>query len=226
MYKRYVERIQVITDEYKKIVIFSKDASVNIEPTEEKYTKTIFFEKKRNPYKFTINQDTLIITPEKTKVFNLFRIGVDQSKISLYIPKSTIENLSITSNVGKVDINSITSEGNIDIQTNTGKINLKDVTCKKFESKGNTGSIFLKKVTAKESIFIKRNTGKVELNNCISPEIFIKNNTGKVCGALPSNTVFVTHTKTGQVEIPTPSIGELVGGRCEIRTNTCSINFE
>ena len=226
MITRYVTNTHQITDTYKKILLNGKDAKVKIKPSNDNSTKLEFFESKKRPYKFFIEDDTLIIKLSKTRWYHFFKVSIDRSEISLYVPKSTLETISVRSNTGHVDLSSITCNGTIDIQINTGNINLDNVFCQAFSSKGNTGCISLNKLTATESILIKRRTGNVSLNNSHAPEIFVKTNTGKVCGRLPSNIIFIVRTNTGKIEIPPTPIGESIGGRCEIKTNTGHIKFE
>ena len=226
MIKRYVTNTHEITATYKKILLSAQNAKVKIEPSNDDGTKLVFFGRKKHPYAFFIEDDTLTIKLIKTKWYNLLRVGIDHSKIRLYVPKSMLETISISSNTGSVDISSIVCNGAIDVQINTGNINLEDVSCQTFHSKGNTGCISLNKLTATESIWVKRGTGKVLLNDCSAPEIFVKTNTGSVCGRLSSNMVFIARTNTGKMEIPKTPIGEAIGGRCEIKTNTGNIKFE
>lgn len=226
MFKGYVTNTYEITDAYKKILLDAKDAKVKIEPSNDNGTKMVFFEHKKHPYEFFIEDDTLTIKLVKTRWYNLLRVGVDHSEIRLYVPKSTLETISVRSNTGYVDISSIICNGAIDIHINTGNVNLEGVFCQAFNSNGNTGCISLNKLTATESVSIKRGTGKVSLNDSSAPEIFVKTNTGSVRGRLPSNTVFSVCTNTGKTKVPTPPIGEAIGGRCEIKTNTGNINFE
>ena len=226
MIVKYVTNTYLITDTYKKLLLDAKDASVKIEPSNDDSTKLVFFENKKHPYEFFIEDDTLTIKLMKTKWYNLLRVGIDRSKIRLYVPKSMLETISISSNTGSVDISSIVCNGAIDVKINTGNINLEDVSCQTFHSKGNTGCISLNKLTATESIWVQRGTGKVLLNDCSAPEIFVKTNTGSVCGRLSSNMVFIARTNTGKMEIPRTPIGEAIGGRCEIKTNTGNIKFE
>lgn len=226
MISRYVTNTNEITDTYKKILLKSNDAKVKIEPSNDNNTKITFFEKKRRPYEFSVQDNTLTIQPSKRKWYNLLKIGIDRSEIKLFVPKSMLEAVSVMSNVGHIDISSMICSGAIDIQINTGKTTLANVFCKSFNSNGSTGTIALNDFSAEERISIKRNTGKVLLNDCSAPEIFVKTNTAKVCGKLPSNTVFAVRTNTGKVEIPKSAIGEAIGGTCEIKTNTGNIKFE
>lgn len=226
MIGKYVTNTYEIKDAYQNIILNLKDAKVNIEPSDNDSTKVVFFEKKRRPYEVLVQDGALTIKPKKAKWYNFLRIGIDRSEIKVYVPKSALDGISVKSNVGRVSISSINCSGTIDIQTNTGKIDLENVSCEIFESKGNCGHTTLGGLIAKKSISIKRNTGKVLLNNCSAPEIFVKTNTGRVGGQLPSNTVFVIRTNTGKIEIPKAPIGEAIGGRCEIKTNTGNIKFE
>ena len=227
MVVKYVTNTYEITNAYKKLLINAKDASVKIEPSNDDSTKLVFFENKKHPYVFSIEHDTLTIKLAKTRWYNFLRIGIERSEIRLCVPKTILERISASSNTGRVDILSITCNGAIDIRINTGKINLENVFCQAFNSKGNSGHIALNQLTATESISIKHNTGKVSLNNCSAPEIFVKTNTGNIYGKLPSGTVFVVKTNTGNIEIPNKAaIGEAINARCEVQTNTGNIKFE
>ena len=226
MNRSYIALTYEITDHYKAIMILAKDAKVSIEPSNDNNTKLAIYEKKRRPYSFFLQNDLLTIASTKTKWYHLLKIGIDRSEIKLYVPKLVLENITVRSNTGHINIASIACNGSISIQTNTGRISLENISCQAFDTKGNTGSLSLNKVFAKESIFIKLNTGNVTVNDCSATNIIIKTNTGRVCGKLPSNTVFTARTNTGKIDIPSAPIGEVIGARCEIKTNTGSIKFE
>ena len=223
---RYVTSTYDVTDAYENILVNAKDAKVSIEPSEDSHTKLVLCEKKRRPYGFSLQDGTLTVHPLKEKWYHSLKIGIDRSEIRLFVPKSTLGAISVKTNTGRVDIGSVTCSGTVDIQVNTGSISLESVCCQNLVTKGNTGSVSLNDLVARERISIKRSTGKVLLNDCSAPEIFVKTNTGRVCGKLPSNTVFAVRTNTGKIELPQTPIGATVGGRCEIKTNTGSIQFE
>lgn len=226
MIAKYVTNMHKITDTYKEIILDARDTKVKIEPSNDNNTSLIFFEKKRRPYEYFIQGDILTIKPIKTRWYHFLTIGISRSEIKLRIPESTLDKISVKSNVGRVDMSSIKCNGDIDIQTSTGKVDISDISCKSFTSKGNTGSIALNKLIARDSVNIQRNTGKVLLNDCNAREFFVKTNTGNVSGRLPAGTVFITKTNTGKAEIPKTEIGELVSARCEVTTNTGRIKFE
>ena len=226
MFTKYITNTYEITNGYKKILINAKDAKVKIEETSDVITKLVVNEKKSYPYVFSVIDNTLIVKPLKSKWYNFLTIGISHAEIKLYIPKQELDMLSIKQNIGTINISSLTYSKEINIQTNTGSINLENINCDTFDSKGNTGSIILNNLISKKSMLIKRTTGKVILNNSFSPDIFIKTNTGSVSGKLPPNIVFTATTNTGKIKIPNPPIGEIISGRCVVITNTGSIKFE
>ena len=223
MIKRYVTRTFEISDTYNRIILDVKSANVKIEPSNENSTKLTFYENKKLPHEFYVQDGALIIKPSKAKWYNFFKIGVKHSKIRICVHDFTPEAISARVNVGHIDMQSITANGTVEIQANTGDINLENVSCKGVDLKGNTGDVSLNGVAAEQSISVNHDTGKVLLNGCHAPKIFVKTKTGNVSGRLPKSTSFAVRTSTGKIEIPTSPVGEFVCGICEIETRTGNI---
>ncbi|MBR2023360.1 MAG: hypothetical protein IJ996_02435, partial [Clostridia bacterium] len=72
------------------------------------------------------------------------------------------------------------------------------------------------------SFYIERDTGGVQFTFCDAEEITVETDTGSVKGSLLSDKVFIAHSDTGRVIVPTTQ----TGGRCEINTDTGSIIIE
>ena len=226
MIAKYVTNTHEITDTYNQILVSVKNTKIKIEPSSDNHTKLVFFETKKQPHEFFIQNNTLTIKLAKRRWYNLLGIGIDRSAIKLWVPKPMLEAISIRATAGRVDICSVVCSGTIGIQTNTGKLNLENVSCRKLDSRGNHGAVSLHNVVAEESISVKQSTGKVLLTDCAAPEIFAKTKTANISGRLPSDMVFAVCTNTGKTEVPQPPIGEVIKGRCEIKTNTGNIKFE
>ena len=109
--------------------------------------------------------------------------------------------------------------GKMDVTSSTGKTYLTDITCKNFISEANTGDISLDRVIAEENICIERSTGDVSFNGCDAAELTIKTSTGSVVGTLLSDKIFITHTNTGDIDVPRGTSG----GICDITTTTGDI---
>ena len=225
MIAEYVTSTYEITDAYQKILIDAKEAKVEIETSSNDTTKLVFFEDQKRRYVFDVQNGTLTVRLQKTKWYNFLRIGFKRSEIKICVPESILEALTVKATIGCVAISSIVCTGYISVQTNTGKVTVCDTSCKAFHSKTGTGNVVLSKLMATDTVSLKCNTGKVSLNDCNAREFLVKTNTGNVFGKLPSNTVFAVKTHTGKIEIPKTAIGEVIGARCEIKTNTGNIKF-
>ncbi len=130
--------------------------------------------------------------------------------------------IRLASTTGKININSVSSKGNIEIETTTGAVHLTDVACIDFSAKSNTGTIVLKNVVASNCFFIENKIGDVRFENSDAAQISVKTSTGDVTGTLLSEKVFITETSTGTIRVPKT----ITGGKCEITTSTGNIKID
>ena len=107
------------------------------------------------------------------------------------------------------------------MRVSTGNAYLTDVSCRNLLSGGNTGDLSLRNVIAAEAFTIMRTTGDVTFAGCDAAAIPVETDTGDVEGSLLSDKVFVTHTSTGDVDVPAAA----AGGKCTIRTSTGDITM-
>jgi lia operon protein LiaG len=129
--------------------------------------------------------------------------------------------LDLSVSTGNITALGVKCEGDLNISVSTGKTNLTEINCKDLISTGNTGDISLKNVIALGKFSIERSTGDVRFDGCDAAELFVKTDTGDVVGSLLSEKVFITKTDTGDVSVP----NSVVGGRCEITTDTGDIRI-
>lgn len=215
-----------ITEPYKAVSLYTKNASVRIERAKDETTSIAFIEDKKRPYDCFVENGTLTVKLSRWKWYNLFHFCCRRAKITVCLPKEGCEELSISCVAGRVAVEDLTCKGDIDIQTTAGKIHADNVSCKAFTAKGNTAEIMFNHLSAGDRISIKNNTGGVALNDCRAREIFVRTNTGNVSGKLSPNTAFVCKTNTGKIAVPSSTVGEAISGSCEIKTNTGNIQFE
>ena len=130
--------------------------------------------------------------------------------------------LDLAVSTGRVRASSIECDGTVRITVSTGKNFLTDVKCKSLYSSGSTGDVSLERVIAEESFSVERTTGDIELEGCDAAELWLKTSTGDVEGSLLSEKIFITNSKTGDIEVPKSTSG----GRCEISTSTGDIEIE
>ena len=134
----------------------------------------------------------------------------------------TAENVSLSVTSGKITVTNLTCEKDFHSKLHTGDTSLTVIRCANLFSEGTTGDLHLKNVLASEKFSIRRGTGDVTFEDCDAGEILAKTGTGKITGTLLSDKIFVTHTDTGSVRVP--STGS--GGRCELTTDTGNIKIE
>lgn len=194
--------VSEIRENYKNISINVDVANINIKKAEKEVTEVVIEKAKSSRYSVNVENDTLIICRAKRKWYTYLIPIFKVPRITIFLPEIQLKDLTIKSN--------------------TSKINVIDMSCQSLTIKGNTGKINLEKVLVNEKVRIKTNTGGVNLLDSDAGEIFIKSNTGKVGGTLLTDKAFVIRCNTGKVKIP----NTFGSSKCEIITNTGSINFE
>lgn len=122
---------------------------------------------------------------------------------------------------GNIRMQNVTCTGDVHAKMSTGDLLLSDLTCRNLSTEGSTGDVTLRNVVASGSLSIERSTGDVRLESSDAAEIRISTSTGDVTGTLRSEKVFITHTSTGDVNVPASA----AGGKCEIKTSTGDVTI-
>jgi len=148
------------------------------------------------------------------------------NKIKTNTGNVSIENtsagaLNISTSTGDITVSNVACESDITTNVTTGRITLTNITCGNLTSTGDTGDISLSNVIAAQKIYINRSTGDVKFDHSDGQEIFVETDTGNVSGSLLTEKFFITHTDTGDVDVPQTTNG----GKCTIRTDTGDIKI-
>lgn len=128
----------------------------------------------------------------------------------------------LESDTGRINISGVELTEDIRITENTGNVIMENVSCRNFTSDGDTGHLTMTSVVASGQFNIERDTGDIEFNGCDADAIYVKTDTGSVMGTLLTDKEFVTDTDTGSVDVPK----SVIGGRCEISTDTGNIRVK
>ena len=167
-----------------------------------------------------------------------FNFNFKSMKITLFVPQSDFNNLSIKNDTGdtiiedgfqfnSIKINSSTGEvvlknikatDYINLNLSTGSISISDTTANSLKLEASTGDINLDKTVITISINIHTSTGDVHFNECDAEILDIHTSTGSVKGSLLTGKSFTTKTSTGRVDVPNTT-----GGSCNIETSTGDI---
>ena len=131
------------------------------------------------------------------------------------------ENIDVASATGFVSLENITC-GDLRAKADTGRVSLYGVTCNDLHAETDTGSIALENVVGSGKFELISDTGHIGLNGCDAAELYIETDTGSVSGELLTDKIFFAESDTGRVSVPK----SMTGGRCEIKTDTGSIEME
>lgn len=148
-------------------------------------------------------------------------VGLEADTGDVYLEKLRAKSLKIETDTGDITVTDTTVEETFEKKSTTGKTHFTRVQAKNLLSQSSTGDVDIKESVFSEKLQITTSTGDVELSNSDAGEIFIETNTGDVLGSLLSEKVFITHSSTGDVEVPS----SITGGRCEIKTSTGDIEI-
>lgn len=127
----------------------------------------------------------------------------------------------IKTTTGDIKAKNLTAQ-NIELSVSTGDMKLNNINCESLTAKGSTGDCVLKGVIAKYGFYIERSTGDIKFDGADAAEIYAKTSTGDIKGTLLSEKVFLASSDTGSVKVPQT----IVGGRCELVTDTGDIKIE
>ena len=230
-----------ISEEYKNIQIYTETASVVFLPSQDAKTSVVIYEQTNVEHSVEVKDGILSIKMiDMRKWYQHIGTNLSSPKITVYLPSEEYGALSVECTTGDISLEGVMAD-NIELSLSTGKISLSaircnelkfnvstgrsvldDVQCKALFSEGTTGNVSLNSVIVEENLSIKRTTGSIEFLNCDAGELFIKTTTGDVKGCLLTEKIFITHTSTGQINLP-PTRG---GGKCEITTSTGNITVE
>lgn len=131
------------------------------------------------------------------------------------------ENIDVASATGFVSLENITCVS-LRAKADTGRVSLDGVTCSDLHAETDTGSIALENVVGSGKFELISDTGHIDLNGCDAAELYIETDTGSVSGELLTDKIFFAESDTGRVSVPK----SMTGGRCEIKTDTGSIEME
>lgn len=175
------------------------------------------------PKDFTFASADISVSTGNVSFFAAAReaVKVKTSTGDICVEDTSAGSLDLSVTTGAVTVSGVTCNGDITVGVSTGKATMTDISCRSVLSTGTTGSISLNHVIAANNFSIERSTGDVKFTGCNAAELYVKTTTGSVTGSLLTDKVFLTDTKTGNVDVPKTA----TGGSCEIRTNTGDIKI-
>ncbi len=210
-----------IIEDFSNISIVSDTADIVFEASDNETCSVVCYENENEKHSVFVQDDTLFVKiNSKTEWYEYIGINFDSPKITIFLPKSEYDSVSVKENTGDINIQNI-SLNTLNLFVSTGDVYLRNINCKNLTFKADTGDIYLENVVASEKFLIETTTGDVEFEKSDANEIFVNTSTGDVKGSLLTNKIFVVETSTGDIGVPETSNG----GKCEIKTSTGDVEI-
>lgn len=238
---KYVTNTYNPGSEFDRISINVNTTDIKFAPSEDGECSIVGLESDEIKHSILVENGALIIeVSHARKWYEHIGIFYENPKMTIYLPKTEYEALTIKTDTGDVsvpkdfsfktieidgdtsDIKCLATASNLEIETSTGDVNLDTVTADRISLSSDTGNIKLKSVVADNSIEIETDTGDVKFEGSDAKNISVQTDTGDVTGTLLTPKVFFTESDTGRISVPKAT----TGGKCEITTETGDIKID
>lgn len=217
---KYVDNTYQITEDFISISLKTDTADIHFAPSDDGTCRVHCHELEKATHSVDVQDGTLTIQVNRGKDWH-DHIGINfgTPKITIYLPKTEYDILSIKDHTGDIMIpdhfqftdmdistntgdvtNNASSLESMKIKTTTGDIRVANIATGRLDLSVSTGDITVADVTCEDDVKINVSTGDISLKNVIAAERFsIENNTGDVkftgCDA---SEIFIK-TSTGDV---------------------------
>ena len=184
-------------EDFDKIDIDTHVSTVTLANAEDGQAKAVCEEREKMYHNVKVEDNTLVITQTDDLRWYEHIFGMDNIRVTIYLPKATYESLKAKCAVGNLKNEKALAFNTVDVNLTTGNAYIKDVTvAQELNITGETGNVKLENVNA-DKIALEASTGNVEAINVVSNNDFTaKATTGnvKMDGVVANNMVFSATT--------------------------------
>ena len=146
-------------------------------------------------------------------------LAITSSTGNHVLTDASMKSLSLEASTGRIELNNVLVENDINLKTSTGNMKLTGVKATNLTTTCSTGGVTLANVEVSNHIYNKASTGDITYLDSDASTIQIETSTGDVNLNLLTPKIMSVSTKTGDVDVPT----SLTGGLCQITTSTGDI---
>ena len=219
---KYETNSYEITEEFRDIRINTREAAVELVPSDDSKTLVVCEEKKNAKHSVMVENGSLAIEIVNLKKwYEYIGINFKTPKITVYLPKGEYGALGIKSSTGDVKIPCDFNFDGIDILLSTGKAECY-ASSKTVRIKTSTGHIITQGISSEE-IDLKVTTGLVNVSELeCDGDVKIKVSTGKVNVSGVKCVDFVSDGDTGSVSMT----NVIASGKFAIERSTGDIKLD
>ena len=202
--QKYETVTHEVTGDFSNISIQTYESSIEFQPSADGTCKVECMESEHVTYSVIVQDGTLKITTNDARKWyhNIGIFNTQRQNMTVYLPKTTYDELQIKSNTGTVKASSEFSFANVQIGMNTGAVKWEAGVAHSMRVITDTGFVQIKNVNMDGALSVKTDTGRAEICSVQAQSIKVETKTGKaiVTDAVAKSTVSIK-TNTGNAEL-------------------------
>ena len=176
----YATNTYDVKDSFHRITIKAHTEKIALLPSENETCTVVCHEDVNNPHKVRVEKDTLVIDSDwKFKWYIDFGALVEKQSITVYLPETIYQALSIDGDTGDVNIPADFTFDSIDVKLDTGDLSCRASVTGDLTVRTDTGKIELRDLSA-GNISLKTDTGRNELVSITCTSLSSKGDTGSI----------------------------------------------
>lgn len=192
-----------ITEEVKNFNIDISTADLEFKVAEDGVSKVVCNERENEHHEVVVADNTLSIKYKDDLPWykRWFDLNSNKMNVTIYLPGSNYENLTVKSSTSDININKEYSFADLDIKLSTGDIKVYSDVTNKLKAETTTGNVSINEVST-SSIELKASTGKLNLNKVdVTGDITLTTSTGNMNLEEVTAANLTTNCSTGEVKL-------------------------
>lgn len=178
---RFETRVYTVEETFGDITVVTDTADITFLPSESGKCEVHCYETEKVSHTVTVTDGTLTVQAEDTrKWYDYIQIDFTSPKITVYLPQTVYEVLTVKSSTGNVAFTQESTFDKVDITAGTGHIRLQNMTAQSLSLGVSTGGITLNTITCQNGITIHGGTGNVSVTNIRCTALTADNSTGDI----------------------------------------------
>ena len=227
---QYETNTYEVAEAFSDISVTTSTADIIFALSDEEKCRVECYEKENAKHSVAVENDVLVVRVDKSWYNRFgFSFSFDLPKITIYLPKTEYNALSIDESTGNVEIpkdylfenvDISTSTGDVDfcasvsesarIETTTGNIRVENISAGALDLSATTGKVNVSGVTCRDDITVEVSTGEAYLTDISCRSVISDGTTGSMSlsNVIAADKLSVERS-TGDVEFSSCDAGEI-----------------
>lgn len=179
--QRYETNIYPVSEDFRDISLDVVLGKVTLAPSEDGTCRVVCHEAERMKHAVTVENGTLTVRTQDTREwYDYISITTGGEEVTLYLPQSNYERLSLYSNTGSISVPSGFSFSEAEMGTDTGSIGFSAAVEGLLSAETDTGSIALQGASAGE-LRLSCDTGSIRVeDSAVAGDVSAATGTGDI----------------------------------------------